>query len=80
MARRYEQVKHGSVASLKFWRIGKIPPLVRGGDIINKLLQREAYWIFILNTTEPYGLNVFCDCACTRCDMFYFYCLFFFVV
>ncbi len=61
---QHDQAKHGSVASLKYWRIEKIPPLSRGGDIINKLLQREAYWIFTLNTIELYGLNEEMNLSC----------------
>ncbi len=63
MARHYDQVKHGSVASLKFWGIEKTPPLSRGGDIINKL-RREAYWIFTLNIIEPFGLNGEMNLSC----------------
>lgn len=29
----------------------------RGGNLINQLLRREAFWIYELNTIEPYGLN-----------------------
>ena len=57
MARHYKQANHGSPASLKFWGIEKITPPPRGGDIINKLLCREAFWIHTLNTREPLGLN-----------------------
>ncbi len=63
-ARHYEQAKHGSVASLKFWGTEKIAPLSIGSDIINKLLQREACWIFTLNTIEPYGLNEEMNLSC----------------
>lgn len=57
MARHYKEANHGSPASLKFWGIEKIIPPPRGGDIIRKLLCREAFWIYTLGTLEPQGLN-----------------------
>lgn len=57
IARHYVQANHGSNASLKFWGIERILPSQRGGDIVKYLLQREAFWIFTLNTVEPNGLN-----------------------
>ena len=57
MARHYKQANHGSPASLRFWGIEKVSSSARGGDIIKKLLRREAYWIYTLNTLEPSGLN-----------------------
>ena len=45
MACHYAQPNHGSTASLKLWGIEKISPSPRGGDIINSLLHREAFWI-----------------------------------
>ena len=64
MARHYVEAGHGSVASLKFWGIEKIAPKSRGGDIINNLLRREAYWIYTLNTVEPLGLNECNNLSC----------------
>lgn len=64
MARHYMEANHGSPASLKFWGIEKISLPPRGGDIVNKLLCREAYWIYTLNTLEPNGLNEELNLSC----------------
>ena len=64
MARHYIQANHGSPASLKFWGIEKVSSLLRGGDIIKKLLRREAHWIYTLNTLEPSGLNEELNLSC----------------
>ena len=57
MARHYVEAGHGSVASLKFIGIEKVTLPHRGGDIIRKLLQREAYWIYTLNAASAGGVN-----------------------
>lgn len=57
IARHYVSANHGSPASLKFWGIEKIEVSPRGGDIINRLLRRESFWIHELNSVEPLGLN-----------------------
>ena len=57
MARHYVEASHGSVASLKFIGIEKITIPLRGGDIIKKLLQREAFWIYTLNAASAGGVN-----------------------
>ena len=64
MARHYLQANHGSPASLKFWGIERITAPSRGGDIINKLLRREAHWIHNLDTLEPNGLNEEMSLSC----------------
>ena len=64
IARHYAKAQHGSAATLKFWGIEKVSPLPRGGDMVNKLLKREAYWIFSLNTVEPNGLNEELSLSC----------------
>ena len=64
IARHYSQFKHGSPASLKFWGIEKVSLSARGGDIINKLLRREAFWINELNTVDPLGLNEELNLSC----------------
>ncbi|CAJ0966829.1 unnamed protein product [Ranitomeya imitator] len=45
------------IAQLRYQIIDSIPIARRGGNRILKLKQREAYWIHILQTLEPYGLN-----------------------
>ena len=57
IARHYKERNHGSTASLKFMGIEKVTMPPRGGDMKKLLLQREAYWIFTLNSVEPHGLN-----------------------
>ena len=57
IARHYKVRCHGSSASLKFLDLEKISPSPRGEDMKKKLLQREAFWIYTLNSMEPHGLN-----------------------
>ncbi len=64
IARHYVSANHGSCASLRFGAIERISPSQRGGDMIKKLLRREAYWIYTLNTVEPHGLNEELNLSC----------------
>ena len=57
IARHYISAGHGSPASLKFWGLEKVERSPRGGDHNNRLLRREAHWVFKLNSVEPFGLN-----------------------
>ena len=57
IARHYKEKNHGLATSLKFISIERVRPNPRGGNLINQLLRREAFWIYELNTIEPYGLN-----------------------
>lgn len=57
IARHYRDRNHGSGASFKFIGIERILPNPRGGNLVQKLLKREAYWIYTLNSMEPHGLN-----------------------
>lgn len=59
IARHYKE--NGSGTSLKFTGIERLCPNPRGGNMINQLLRREAFWIHELNTIEPHGLNVTLD-------------------
>ena len=56
IARHYKEKGHGSAASLKFLGIEQVSSS-RGGNNKKLLLQREAFWIFTLNSVEPFGLN-----------------------
>ncbi len=56
IARHYVQANHGSAASLKFWGIEKnLYDVVV--VMVDKLLKREAFWVYTFNTVEPYGQN-----------------------
>ena len=57
IARHYKDKGHGSAATLKFIGLEKIELPPRGGDMKKLLLKQESFWIFELNTVEPYGLN-----------------------
>ncbi|OCT88234.1 hypothetical protein XELAEV_18016860mg [Xenopus laevis] len=48
---------NGDNGAMKFTAVEHIKSTTRIGDIDNKLLQREAEWIYWLNTKVPAGLN-----------------------
>ncbi|OCT67250.1 hypothetical protein XELAEV_18038534mg, partial [Xenopus laevis] len=54
----------GDCSRLRIQGIEKITPIARGGDLIQRLLYREAYWIFTLETRQPLGLNLCFDISC----------------
>lgn len=56
VALHFTNAKH-SVSCLKYTGIEKVNPARRGGDIDTILLQREAFWIYTLDTLSPRGLN-----------------------
>ena len=56
VARHFNTTKH-DICTLRFQGIEVVNPLKRGGDRDKLLLQREAYWIHVLNTVFPKGLN-----------------------
>ncbi|OCT98066.1 hypothetical protein XELAEV_18010294mg [Xenopus laevis] len=47
----------GDCSIMKFIAVDHIKPTTRIGDIDRKLLQREAEWIYWLNSKTPAGLN-----------------------
>ncbi len=57
MAVHYEEAGHGSPSSLRAVVLESVPPNIRGGDRVKKLLQRETFWIVTLQATKPPGLN-----------------------
>ncbi|CAJ0927866.1 unnamed protein product [Ranitomeya imitator] len=46
-----------SISQLRYQVIDSVPLARRGGNRILKLKQKEAYWIHVLQTLEPFGLN-----------------------
>lgn len=46
------------VHEMKGMVIEHVPPLNRGGDRNRRLLQRESFWIYTLDTVTPRGLNI----------------------
>lgn len=56
VAAHFKQAGH-SISSLRYIGIEKVNRPPRGGDHERVLLQRETYYIYMLNTMSPYGLN-----------------------
>ena len=82
VARHFNAAGHG-VCDLRFQGIELVKPMRRGGDRGRLLLQREAYWQFLLNTESPKGLNESLSLSCflqvydgPRCDTAYVFCIF----
>lgn len=53
----YKEADHGSCNTLKILGIVHIEHSMRGGDRLNRLLQRESFWIYTLKATQYPGLN-----------------------
>ncbi|XP_069607905.1 uncharacterized protein [Ranitomeya imitator] len=48
---------HHGISQLRYQIIDHVPPLRRGGDRIQRLKDRESFWIHTLQTLTPLGLN-----------------------
>ncbi|XP_056378779.1 uncharacterized protein LOC130274454 [Hyla sarda] len=57
LARHVNEIHGGDTKGMTFFGIEKMNPSSRGGDLDKLLLQREARWIFNLETVTPKGLN-----------------------
>lgn len=57
-SRHFISVHNRDVSHFKFMGIEKVQNNGRGGDIKQKLLMREAFWILTLGTRAPDGLNI----------------------
>lgn len=57
IARHVETCHDGEVTSVRFQGIEHVRASPRGGDLDVRLLQKEARWIFMLDTIKPMGLN-----------------------
>lgn len=57
-SKHFVDTHSSNIASFKIFAIEKLKYIPRGGDIKSKLVDREAYWILMLNTTHPKGLNL----------------------
>ncbi|OCT94650.1 hypothetical protein XELAEV_18012333mg [Xenopus laevis] len=56
LSRHFKEKGH-TVEQLRFMVLEYVPPLVRGGDREFRLKQREVWWMKILNSLHPAGLN-----------------------
>lgn len=63
-SRHFSLVHGGDTSRFTFSGIESVTQTIRGGDMIRKLLPREAFWIFTLGTRAPMGMNI-------RQDLFY---------
>lgn len=57
-SRHFVDIHQSNVQSFKIYGIEKMYYFPRGGDIRSKLKDREAFWILMLNSTVPHGLNM----------------------
>lgn len=57
VSRHLWQQHGGDISNIRFQGIERIQPSIRGGDTDRRILQREAFWIFTLQTSTPHGLN-----------------------
>ncbi|CAJ0947477.1 unnamed protein product [Ranitomeya imitator] len=57
IAKHVNGLHGGDTKVMRFMGIDKIDMPIRGGDLDRLLLQREASWIFTLDTCHPRGLN-----------------------
>ncbi|OCU01224.1 hypothetical protein XELAEV_18007014mg [Xenopus laevis] len=64
VSRHFSECNNGAITSLKIKGIKKVFSASRGGDLVLKLLHREAYWIFTLETRQLRGLMKF-DVLCS---------------
>ncbi|OCT68936.1 hypothetical protein XELAEV_18040245mg [Xenopus laevis] len=64
VSRHFFDCNNGDVKCLDIQGIEKIEPVYRGGNLMERLLHREAFWIFTLGTRQPAGLNLRFDISC----------------
>lgn len=57
-SQHFFSVHNQSVSSFSVIGVEKVFPPTRGGDMIRKLLNRETFWMFRLQSTFPTGLNL----------------------
>lgn len=56
VAAHFKRAGH-AVSALRYIGVERVDQSPRGGDRDKKLLQRETFWIYFLNTLSPHGLN-----------------------
>ena len=64
IARHFAQAHNSSDSDLRIVGIEHIRPLLRGGDRLRKLNQREAYWIHELDSLNLPGINDSIELMC----------------
>lgn len=63
-SKHFSKVHGGDTSHFKCMAIEKVDPPIRGGDLHKKILARESYWIFELQTRTPLGFNKKYDILC----------------
>lgn len=66
MAKHWNECHNKDVTNLCIQGVEKIVMPNRGGEEFRILCKKEVFWIFILNTRKPFGLNF-------EWDVTYFY-------
>lgn len=64
IARHFTKIHNSNDSILRIIGIEHIKPLIRGGDRIQKLNQRETYWIHNLDALYAPGLNDYIEFMC----------------
>lgn len=64
MARHFSECHNSNDTLLRIQGVEHVKPLVRGGDRLKKLNQRETFWIHHLEAMEHPGLNEDIDFTC----------------
>lgn len=57
VSRHIREIHDGDPSCLTVQAIERLNRSARGGDDIHRLRNREAYWMFVLKTCNPHGLN-----------------------
>ncbi|OCT61623.1 hypothetical protein XELAEV_18047651mg [Xenopus laevis] len=54
----------GNIDHFQIQGIERVTAPYRGGDMLQKILKREVFWIFTLDTRLPKGMNSEFDISC----------------
>lgn len=57
VSRHFRNKHAGDVSSLKIFGVERVNYPIRGGDKRRALLNREGFWILMMNSSHPNGMN-----------------------
>ncbi|MEE6511081.1 hypothetical protein FKM82_017387 [Ascaphus truei] len=58
VSRHFSMCSLGDISNFSFSALEHVKIHPRGGDRLNKLNTREMYWIHVMNTLHPTGINI----------------------